>query len=146
MVFSDLIYNHTQESIEFRVYEWIFSCNNILLLKIFLPKIEAINMRQRCIFRIKLWGGIPCFHRVLCFQRGKHGNNLTSSLSFLERLDDIYCKSQHTESGIYSCQLTVSCVLSWRLLQDLLVWGWTKSRHFAEAKGLWDVNLMKTQS
>ena len=68
------------------------------------------------------------------------------SLSFLERLDDIYCKSQHTESGIYSCQLTVSCLLSWRLLQDLLVWGWTKPRHFAEAKGLWDVNLMKTQS
>lgn len=64
-------------------------------------------------------------------------------LSFLERLNDI---SQHTGSGIYSCQLTVFCLLSQRLLQDLLVCGWTKPRHFAEAKGLWDVNLMKTQS
>ena len=39
-------------------------------------------------------------------------------LSFLERLNDI---SQHTGSGIYSCQLTVFCLLSRRLLQDLLV-------------------------
>ena len=159
MAFSNLVYNHTQEGIKFRVYECIFSCSNILLLKIFSPKIEAINKYETEMHHLphQAMRRLPCFHRVLCFLRGKHGDNHTSLLaffffffflifvflSFLERLNDI---SQHTGSGIYSCQLTVFCLLSRRLLQDLLVWGWTKPRHFAEAKGLWDVNLMKTQS
>lgn len=89
--------------------------------------------------------GIPCFHRVLCFKEENMGTISQVLLAFLKS-QMTYIAKANTQSLAFI--LPINSILS-PLLKATprpTCMRMDKMRHFAEAKRLWGVNLMKTQS